>query len=807
MKSRITIATGCFLGLISPYLSAEFPRLRMTLKVESQLQAPAAICNAGDGSGRLFIAEQRGQIRIFSGGMLLPTPFLNLSPLLVPERPGFDERGLLGLCFHPHYGQSDHPGAGRFYVAYSAPSPNAPGNASDPVDCRTRLVEYRVSAADPNLADPASARLLLSFDKPQFNHNGGDLSFGPDGLLYFSTGDGGSSNDNNAGHTGGSAARPTNALGNSQDLTNLLGKILRIDPLGSDGPGGAYGIPPSNPFVDSPGGARPEIYAYGLRNPWRICFDSGPGGTDRMFAADVGQNEVEEINLVVAGGNYGWRNKEGTFSPSFSAGAPPLTGNVVDPIAQYAHPGVTIGSPALPQIGISVTGGRFYRGAAIAGLAGKYVFGDWSQSFNAPAGTLLGLEEVAGDWTLSILDIEGGNPIPWYIHTFGTDEEGEIYLGVKKTQAVSGLFNGLAAGALFKLEAMPLPVTVALDALKDNTIYSNGELSNGQGEHILAGQTNQPAMRRALVKFDLSSVPANAQILDAKVSLVLNRTIAGDAAMSLHRLTSSWGEGNSNPTTNEGDGTSATDGDATWTKRFFDAIPANALAWNAPGGDYDATPSATTVVGSPPGDTRFFWSGAKLNADLTAALADPASWEGWILIGDEDLRPSAKRFHSREAAQPDHRPKLEIEYLPADPTPTHRQQWLARHYYVGEYVADLADGDGDTVPELFEYAFDQDPKSPDSPGRAFWIDSARGVHFLRDPRATDLTYTLRRSGTLPFEDPGTVLAISVAGAPPTGSVPISEAPAADNPELREVVVDLSDPDLANAFVRLEVIRN
>ena len=209
---------------------------------------------------------------------------------------------MLGLAFHPDYDVPATAGQGKFYVFYSAPSPNAPGTAANPVDCRSVVAEYQVSAANPNLANPLSERILMSFDKPQFNHNGGQLAFGPlDSLLYISTGDGGGSNDNDAGHTGGSAAKPGGGLGNSQDRTNLLGKLLRIDPFGTNGAGGQYGIPAENPFVGAGGGIREEIYAYGLRNPWRFSFDTGPGGTNRLFLADVGQGKFEEINLITAG--------------------------------------------------------------------------------------------------------------------------------------------------------------------------------------------------------------------------------------------------------------------------------------------------------------------------------------------------------------------------------------------------------------------------------------------------------------------------------------------------------------------------
>ena len=215
-------------------------------------------------------------------------------------------------------------------------------------------------------------------------------------------------------------------MGNAQDLTNLLGSLLRIDVLGTNGPGGHYGIPSNNPFANSPT-ARREIYAYGLRNAWRFSFDDGPGGTNRLFATDVGQDDVEEIDLIVAGGNYGWRRKEASFVVDPLLNLDPE--NLIDPIAEYAHPDTLLG---LPRIGRSVTGGFVYRGNAIPELNGFYLFGDWSSDFVTPSGTIMALEEGApDDFELFILDFAGGNPIGKFLPTFGEDEAGEIYVATK----------------------------------------------------------------------------------------------------------------------------------------------------------------------------------------------------------------------------------------------------------------------------------------------------------------------------------------------------------------------------------------
>jgi glucose/arabinose dehydrogenase len=232
--------------LFTPSVPAAFQTLQLEMISSGELKTPIGMAHAGDGSGRLFTIDQRGQIQILHNGSLLPTPFLDLGPRLVPQRTTgtgdltFDERGLLGLAFHPDYAKPGTTGEGKFYVYYSAPRPpDVPSTPEDPVDCINVLAEYRVSAGNPNLADPTSERILLTVPKPQFNHNGGQLAFGPDRYLYLSTGDGGGADDNDAGHTGGNVSKPAGVLGNAQDRTRLLGKMLRFDVNGNNGPSGA----------------------------------------------------------------------------------------------------------------------------------------------------------------------------------------------------------------------------------------------------------------------------------------------------------------------------------------------------------------------------------------------------------------------------------------------------------------------------------------------------------------------------------------------------------------------------------------
>ena len=468
MRNAVLVVVFVGQMLAASQIYASFPQIKLEPVSQGELVAPVGIANAGDGSNRLFVTEQRGTIRVIANGTLLNDPFLDIASKLVPERPNFDERGLLGLAFHPNFGQTGAANNDKFYVYYSAPQPN--GNPSDPVnpvDHQSVIAEYSVGSLGSNVADVTSERILLTIDQPQFNHNAGFIGFGNDGMLYIATGDGGGGGDNEPGHTGGGSGDPSGGLGNSQDRSNLLGKVLRIDPQGSNGIGGQYGVPADNPFVGE-AGVREEIYAYGLRNPWRASFDDGPGGTNRMFIADVGQGRVEEINLLTRGGNYGWRILEGSsdFDPSVT---PDPQVEFVGPIAEYAHPGVGNG---LLEVGLSVTGGVVHRGSD-ASLNGKYIFGDWSTGFAQPRGTLLGLEETSPDqFDLSVLDVVGGNPLDEYVLAFGLDEAGDVYLATKRTLSPSGLGpDGSPTGSIYRIESVPEPHSAVLLLLASCLIF------------------------------------------------------------------------------------------------------------------------------------------------------------------------------------------------------------------------------------------------------------------------------------------------------------------------------------------------
>lgn len=332
-------------------------------KVVDGLERPLYVTHAGDGSGRLYILEQPGRVRVLEDGRLLETPFLDLTDRVLSRG---NEQGLLGLAFSPDFRES-----GIFYIHYTGRP-----------DGRTVLSRFRLRDGDPRRGDAASEEVLLTVEQPYANHNGGALLFGPDGYLYLALGDGGSAGD------------PENR---AQNLDSLLGKILRLD-VSQPGP---YRIPPDNPFVGGQG--REEIWAYGLRNPWRISFDRATGD---LYIADVGQNAIEEVNFQPAGSpggeNYGWRVWEG--SRRYAQGEAP---GAVFPVAEYTH----------AEGGCSITGGYVYRGQAIPALVGIYLYGDYC------TGYIWGLKQQDGQWqTGRLLDTSLN------ITSFGEDEAGEVYV-------------------------------------------------------------------------------------------------------------------------------------------------------------------------------------------------------------------------------------------------------------------------------------------------------------------------------------------------------------------------------------------
>ena len=371
-----------FLALILAAVVAQAEPSITLEPVAQGLDSPVSITHAGD--DRLFITLQDGMVVIYDGTRILPEPFLDIRGLVLNG----GERGLLSIAFHPRYAEN-----GLFYVNYT----NLQGD--------TVVARYSVQPQNPNRANPNSAVTILTVDQPFANHNGGQLQFGPDGYLYIGMGDGGSGGD------------PGNR---AQNIIDLLGKMLRID-VDSESP---YGIPPSNPYADVDPG-RGEIWAIGLRNPWRFSFDRTTGD---LWIADVGQGQWEEINFQpassIGGENYGWRRMEGThcFNPSTNCN----TGTLVLPVIEYDH-----------GVGCSVTGGYVYRGTRNARLIGQYIYGDycsgriWAGTRNAN-GTVS--SRVLVDATFNI-------------STFGEDAAGELYVGghsngviyrIVDTRALSG---------------------------------------------------------------------------------------------------------------------------------------------------------------------------------------------------------------------------------------------------------------------------------------------------------------------------------------------------------------------------------
>jgi glucose/arabinose dehydrogenase len=331
---------------------------------------PVDLQNAGDGTDRLFVVEQRGLIWVFenNAGVTQKKVFLDIQDR---ASAGSGETGLLGLAFHPAY-----PDSGYFYVDYTADGP-----------LRTVVARYNVSDANPDSAVYDSELILLEVDQPYSNHNGGQIAFGPEGFLHIAMGDGGLGGD---------------PLGNGQNLQTLLGALLRID-VDTTTVTANYGIPSDNPFAGNMEGYREEIYAYGLRNPWRFSFDRVTGG---LWLADVGQADYEEINVIENGGNYGWDIMEAShcFEPAVGCD----TTGLKLPIWEYDH-----------TVGYSITGGYVYRGAKLPNLAGYYIYSDygsgviWALDYNGDGYAPLNLELV--DTTLRIV-------------SFGVDESDEIYI-------------------------------------------------------------------------------------------------------------------------------------------------------------------------------------------------------------------------------------------------------------------------------------------------------------------------------------------------------------------------------------------
>jgi glucose/arabinose dehydrogenase len=458
------------------------------LPIATNMAAPDyAISPLGD-THRLFVVEQNGLLRIIQDGVLLPGAALDIQsrvqPPLVPSNPN-DERGFLGLAFHPGFNNPASPGYQTLYTYNSEmiptnTSPTYPVPTTATNNYMNVLNEWKISATNANVVDPSSRRAIISFGKNAGNHNGGTCTFGSDGYMYLALGDGGNAND-----VGPSHIVPG---GNAQNLSTPLGKMLRFDPLNPSlnpsspdpiSPNGQYRLPKTNPFQGS--GQAPEIYAYGLRNPYRFCFDPVTGD---LIEADVGQNNIEEINRIVLGGNYGWAIKEGDFlfnmtngpaGPAGTIGAPPgnrspgVPAGLIDPISgpmgtlEYDH-----------NNGISITGGFVYRGTAMPELYGKYIFGDLAL-VAAPVrvkGRLFYADLQTGQMNVFTLPQFGSEILPGglTVHGFGQDADGELYALATNTSA-----NG-TGGVVYKLFSVRLTTKVSGNLLDISWPVAGGRL-------------------------------------------------------------------------------------------------------------------------------------------------------------------------------------------------------------------------------------------------------------------------------------------------------------------------------------------
>ena len=490
-RTTIWLVILSVIGLASPALADHadpIPEKIPPSNVEFELQlvadgftTPVLGINAPGNNKQLFIVDQVGTItavKLEPGtqrGVPDSLTFLDVGvtglDLIVPlgafEPGGFDERGLLGLAFHPDYRKN-----GLLYTYTSEPldsgTPdfNIPETGEPPAFNASLSVirEWRVDKPKRagSAVDPGSSRVLLRIQQPQFNHNGGDIAFGPDGLLYIALGDGGNADDQGAGHAPG---------GNGQSLAegNVLGKILRIDPRGSNSGNGQYGVPADNPFVGAEGAD--EIFAYGFRNPFRMSFDSETGD---LYAADVGQNDIEEVDVVVSGGNYGWPVKEGTFlfdmngdgAGFTTVDSPGEPAGLTDPIAQYDH-----------DEGVSVTGGFLYRGSRVKDLRNTYVFGDLTTSFAGPLGRLFHIDD---DGELVEL-IPASGPVGMFVTGFGQDRKGELY--VMGQQGVTPVGT---TGQVFKLVKVDnRNRELEADLSSDNEVPPSGTGASGEAEVTL----------------------------------------------------------------------------------------------------------------------------------------------------------------------------------------------------------------------------------------------------------------------------------------------------------------------------------
>lgn len=438
----VGLSTAVLVGILSiPSVAGnDLPKVALETLVEG-LTSPVALVSP-PGDERRFIVDRTGYIYILdTGDKLLEEPFLDISDQLVDLRDSFDERGFLGLAFHPDFQENR-----RYYVYYSAPlrddAPSGWDHTSIVSEFKAKATEAK-GQSEPLTTEAQSERKILRIDQPQFNHNAGALSFGPDGYLYIALGDGGNAHDQGRGHP---------PLGNGQDVSTLLGSILRID-VDQEDAGAAYGIPSGNPFAQG-GAGREEIYSWGWRNPWRMSFDRETGD---LWVATNGQELWEAVYEASEPGNYGWNIMEGAhcFDPDNPGGMPPPDDCAQEgpqghdlklPLIEYPHPGNNTDEAVA---GISVIGGYVYRGDDIPELEGRYIFGDWTKGFGRPQGQVFIASRQENDdqptWKIELLQ-----ELDHFLIGFGQDSDHELYLLTTKEGGPTG-----SSGAVHKLVPAP----------------------------------------------------------------------------------------------------------------------------------------------------------------------------------------------------------------------------------------------------------------------------------------------------------------------------------------------------------------
>jgi glucose/arabinose dehydrogenase len=437
---------------------------------------PLLLTHAPDGTNRVFVVQQTGQVLVFQNDSAATATagFLDITSKLSAQG---GEEGLLGLAFHPSFAVNR-----TFYINYTAPAP-------PPSACRTVIARYTVPPGSPNAADPLSEVRILEIDQPYSNHNGGMIAFGNDGYLYIGMGDGGDGND------------PGNV---AQNRSSLLGKFLRINVDDTTG-GKRYGIPPDNPYAGNTEGFRQEIYAYGFRNPWRFSID---GPTGEIWAGDVGQGTREEIDLVRKGGNYGWKIMEGSIC------RPPTTGcdtaGLILPVRDYGR-----------SLGFSVTGGYVYRGSARPGLRGAYIYGDYG------SGRIWMLRRDNGVLTADSLLID----TPHALSSFGTDSNGELYMLTR---------SGSVSTSIYRFAALPATsVRTADDAggvpvLLDRAFPNPCNPSITLRFHLAGSARTRLAVYDLLGRIVLSPVDGDRAAGEHEVQIDVSRFASG---MYIYRLT------------------------------------------------------------------------------------------------------------------------------------------------------------------------------------------------------------------------------------------------------------------------------